>query len=207
MRKYLWIIVVLFVATAAPPITRAQTAFSIDDSLFGGTLTGDITISGVSLSSTPTSITASDITGWTLNWSEGTSGIPSFGLCSTCGTDVLFINLPLSGDLTATTTDLIFDWDSGDSAALNFETSGAGTTQIEYLAAGDTEAFLEVRNSGVYGEETDPSNDVIATAVTPEPDTAVLWFTGIGLMILLRKRVAHLLRLDANSSLSLPAAR
>ena len=32
-----------------------------------------------------------------------------------------------------------------------------------------------------------------STTVTPEPGTAVLWLTGIGLMILMRKRVAQLL--------------
>ena len=45
------------------------------------------------------------------------------------------------------------------------------------------------------------------TAVTPEPGTAVLWLTGmIALMIVMRERIAQILRLDtgAHRTLSLP---
>lgn len=38
---------------------------------------------------------------------------------------------------------------------------------------------------------------------TPEPGTAVLWITGIALMILMRKRLAQLLRLDTGMHRSL----
>jgi len=46
-----------------------------------------------------------------------------------------------------------------------------------------------------------------SAALTPEPGTAILWLTGIGLMILMRKRLAHLPQMDTNSSLSLPVPR
>ena len=46
-----------------------------------------------------------------------------------------------------------------------------------------------------------------SAALTPEPGTAILWLTGIGLMILMRKRLAHLHQMDTNNSLSLPAPR
>jgi hypothetical protein len=47
-------------------------------------------------------------------------------------------------------------------------------------------------------DENISGNDVFASvsrtlSPTPEPGTAVLWFTGIGLMIVMRKRIAHLL--------------
>jgi hypothetical protein len=41
-------------------------------------------------------------------------------------------------------------------------------------------------------------------ATTPEPGTAVLWITGIGLMIVMRKRIAQLRRLDTGTHRSLP---
>jgi hypothetical protein len=59
-------------------------------------------------------------------------------------------------------------------------------------------------NSQQFTSQT--GEQVIATA-TPEPGTAVLWLAGIGLMIVMRKRLAQLLRLDTGThrSLTIPA--
>jgi hypothetical protein len=43
----------------------------------------------------------------------------------------------------------------------------------------------------------------VSFVVTPEPGTAVLWITGIVLIIVTRKRIAHLLRLDTGTQRSL----
>lgn len=59
------------------------------------------------------------------------------------------------------------------------------------------------KTSCVPTTDTSGSFSVSESAVTPEPGTAVLWLTGIGLMVLTRKRIAHLLRRDTGTHRSL----
>jgi hypothetical protein len=48
---------------------------------------------------------------------------------------------------------------------------------------------------GVYSD----GFSTLTVTATPEPGTAILWLTGIALMILTRKRIAHLFRLDTGT--------
>jgi len=57
--------------------------------------------------------------------------------------------------------------------------------------------------TGGYGEIGGDPGNWGELAPTPEPGTAVLWLTGIVLMILRRKRIAQTLRLDTGTNLSL----
>ena len=72
----------------------------------------------------------------------------------------------------------------------------------EYQITGGTYSFDYTDNyaEGVDGDYNDlalqSGNIDLQLTQTPEPSTAILWLTGIGLMILTRKRIANLLRLD-----------
>ena len=56
-----------------------------------------------------------------------------------------------------------------------------------YTLQGD---FVNICQVGLCGG----ASGTITLTPTPEPSTAILWLTGIGLMILTRKRIAHYLR-------------
>jgi|ERR1700733_1537496 len=63
------------------------------------------------------------------------------------------------------------------------------TFNLTDVTTGDTPTF---RDGVLAGEGTVEFTEVL----TPEPGTAVLWLTGIVLIILMRKRLAQLLRVD-----------
>lgn len=65
-------------------------------------------------------------------------------------------------------------------------------------------SFVQGANLGFFGSQgTAYQFDNVNVSLTPEPGTAVLWITGIGLMIVMRKRLAQLLRLGAGTHASL----
>jgi hypothetical protein len=65
-------------------------------------------------------------------------------------------------------------------------------------------SFMQGANNGFFGSQgTAYQFDNVDVSLTPEPGTAVLWLTGIGLMIIMRKRIAQLLRFDTGTHGSL----
>jgi hypothetical protein len=108
----------------------------------------------------------------------------------------------VGGVLTATADDLSLNFVGGDGGLtfngangvpyppfITFEASG-GVIPNPYIVVQDPNST----GSSYTEAQFNPPTDIIATAITPEPSTAILWLTGIGLMILMRKRITLLLR-------------
>jgi hypothetical protein len=73
------------------------------------------------------------------------------------------------------------------------DTTKDSVTNPDYFNSSDYDT------PGTYTSEL----GTMTVSVTPEPPTTVLWLTGIVLMIVTRKRIAHLLRLDTGTPRSL----
>jgi len=95
------------------------------------------------------------------------------------------------GSVTAVTGQSImlgdsFTWDLSEgtnSSLFNFGLND-GAPVVDYIIGGTVPTNVSI--SKEIGTAT--------LSATPEPSTAILWLTGIGLMILTRKRIANLLR-------------
>jgi hypothetical protein len=168
VRKTFWIIALLRVGTAAPT-TKAQTTLT-----FTGDTTDALTATDVSFDPTTDALT------FTLSDADG------------------FLDNQL---LIATT-----DSPSTDSITWSFYTQqdlclghpcivGATLTITDNTPGSTSPAPLGLNNNDdVVTDFSENGN--IDISITPKPSTAILWLTGIGLMILTRKRIANLLRLD-----------
>lgn len=205
MRKSLWIIALLFAAVGAPN-AHAQTVYEI-------TFTG----TGTLPSTNPIDFTYDQSTKELTNFNLTYDGIP-FDFAS-------FINSIANEDrlgvaacegATAAETFLI---SSTLPACVAFYTpswyaSGSVGDKVDTVCFPITAAL---GTFGCAGENTvAPAMDasgsgsydiaLVTPAATPEPASGILWLTGIGLMIVMRKRIAQLLRLDTGThrSLSLP---
>jgi hypothetical protein len=99
--------------------------------------------------------------------------------------------------------DLTFTFNDGTSHTLTPPINAHGGAQ--YFGFTDASAFSSVTiqnlTADAWGIDDTTYNHA---ALTPEPGTAVLWLTGIGLGFLMRKRIAQTLRLDTGASRSLP---
>ena len=73
-----------------------------------------------------------------------------------------------------------------------------------YFSPSDYSAAGTYAGSCEYNCETSVTTDSLIVTATPEPSTGGFMMLGIGLLLLMRKRIAYPLRLDAgmNSSLS-----
>jgi hypothetical protein len=84
------------------------------------------------------------------------------------------------------------------------EASGYLSGLISRSEAETFDIFANLTTGGtvdleLYEDTSSPYGNFVGTnmsidEVTPEPGTAILWLTGIGLMIVTRKRIAHLFR-------------
>jgi hypothetical protein len=112
MRKSSWIIAVLFVVTAAPAALKAdEITYTVNQMVGPGSVTGFITTDG-----TIGSLSSTDILDWNLTLNDGhgdvTNLIPSNSVVGSRGTD-----------LTASSSDLMFNFSGGDSGAFYFNSS------------------------------------------------------------------------------------
>ena len=184
MRKSLWMVAVVFAAIGAPTVLRAQTdlTYAVNQTVGAGSVTGTITTDG-----TIGGIGAGNIVGWNLTLADGAntliltptnSSVTDSGCCGNA--------------LTATPTDLTFNFGLSEEWGSQFDFNGIGPTVgslciSAYCVSGSGIDISNLESDGdnVYAGEF--SVDNIAT-VTPEPGTAVLWLTGIGLMIVVMRR-------------------
>jgi hypothetical protein len=208
MRKALWIILTMLLVAIGAPNASARTAEEIS---FTGVVTcNDTTPCGGSSTFTVTGTYIYDPTTETLG---------AFSFVTPIGTIASSLNsctvaAPFEG-----TFDLAFVADQPG--------CGGSPSDSTYIGLG----FSSGNTSGV-GSIVVPPGDQIASSVcqlasnggcptlstpdffpfvsgtstlvpAPEPGTAALWFTGIALMIVMRKRVAQLLRLDTGMHHSL----
>jgi hypothetical protein len=196
MRKSLWIVGLVFAVIAAPN-TRADVTENYTITFTGGppiptsgTFTYDSTtpsfsnfqviFDGRDFDFTSTANNPLD----NINPQINTGGPSCIG--GTTGPQAVF-------DLLTACTSIAY-WDSvslsfsnPEEVAFGFDASDSNGNigMTGYYYNGDPSAsFNQPYVSGGF----------TTAAVTPEPGTAILWFTGIVLMIVGRKRIAHLLR-------------
>jgi hypothetical protein len=98
---------------------------------------------------------------------------------------------------TETFNGFVFDF-SGAPNIVGVTLDGASTFTPTAISFTSDSVSLNLSGNTVTATDT-AILDLQLQNVTPEPSTAILWFTGIGLMIVMRKRLAHLLRLDAGT--------
>jgi hypothetical protein len=186
MGKSLWIIpvVLLFATLVAPTAVRADTVYTVNQTIGPGSVTGAITTNG-----TIGTLSAADIVGWNLTLNDGTNIA-----------DLILSNSAVvvgGDDLSATASNLSFNF-SGTGFNYDFYfygTSAGAVGELCYTAWSNCWGPTGVGlydvggdNLSVYIGET--GNLVIATA-TPEPGTGGLMMLGIGLALGMRKRIAQ----------------
>jgi hypothetical protein len=209
MRKTLWITLTMLLVAIGAPNASARTAEEIS---FTGVVTcSDTTPCGGSSTFTVTGTYFYDPTTETLG---AFSFVTPIGTIASSLNSCTFVG-PFEG-----TFDLAFYGDEpgcegspSDSTYIGLGFSSSNTSGVGSIVvpAGNQVAstVCQLVSNGACPTLTPanyfPFTSGTATLVpTPEPGTAVLWFTGIALMIVMRKRVAQLLRLDTGTHLSLP---
>jgi hypothetical protein len=189
IRKSLWIILpALFAAIGAPTVVRANSiTYNINQTVGIGSIAGTITTDG-----TIGTLATANIVGWSLTLNDGTTTIgliPSDSITAIIGSD-----------LTASVTDLTFNFSGGDYGQLVFADtsvgSGYGVVCFEdpNQNCGGVYNRVVLYNLGLDGLAPNIGlfgNQVIATVATPEPGTVGLVLIGIGLMLVMRKRIAQ----------------
>jgi hypothetical protein len=193
MKKSFGIIALLFAALSAPATLRADITYTVDQTVDIGSITGTITTDG-----TTPNLTMSDIVSWDLTLNDGTTIVDLIPSNSFLGI--------VGSDLTASGTDLMFNFGGTDDGyffisdpatppegAFCYETS----TACSSFPAGIV--IYDLGGDNLFPFAAESGNQDIAT-VTPEPSTGVLLLTGIVLMILLRKRIAHGFRLNTSTN-------
>jgi len=161
--------------------------YTVNQTYGPATVTGTITTDG-----TIGTITAADITSFDLTLTDTSSDVFNY-------TSSVF---SAGSDITATSTDLLFNYSSSTAGYLLFQpVYGDGETYVCLATAGELplcvpgESIVPV----AYGDATDgldetiTGNDVFASVVgtnsgVPEPGTYGLMLAGLGLLAAMRKR-------------------
>ena len=182
MRKSLWIAVVLFVVAAAPAVLRAdEITYTVNQPVGPGSVTGFITTDG-----TIGTLSSIDILDWNLTLNDGhgdvTNLIPSNSVVGNSGTD-----------LTASSSDLMFNFSGGDLGAFYFNSSAVpflgqlcynATTNCALTPGIDLWDVAGVSPCAYYGCNVgETGNQVIASGGTPvsTPEPGSLSSLGMGL--------------------------
>ena len=186
MRNSIWLMgVALAMLTAPTTLKAADITYTFDESVFGGLVTGTITTDG-----NTGALTSGDIVDWNLVISDGTD--PSFDLLgplSGNNSTMYFLN---SGDLTASLTQLSYDFGDPSGGTLDFLAVRNGPV-LCYQAASTFCGYpplcnhcveLDTLDPETYFQGLGPSTDVIASVAAPavpEPGTISLMLIGLGL--------------------------
>jgi hypothetical protein len=196
MRKSLWLIGLALAALSAPTALRAaDITYTVYESVGAGMVTGSITTDG-----TVGTLATSDIVDWNLVLNDGTH--PTFDLLG-----------PLSGnnsqdlvfgaDLTASLTQLLFNFSATDHGTFDIENPGLGLSGP--VICYDANAMFCPTPNSVALDALKPESDIQSTSLTgtdviasvgttvatPEPGTGELMLIGVGLLGLMtvtRKR-------------------
>lgn len=180
MRKAIWTLSLVCAAIFAPPDMRANVYF-VDLTIGAGSLAGSITTDG-----TIGALDTSNIVAWDLALNDGTSVISL--------TNSNSVAQVIGADLTASPSALFFNFSGIDYGQFDFynQTSepNFGTVCIEDLnnnCGGDSSSIVlyDLDQDGLYASSDLSGNQQISG---PEPVSAALWLTGIGAMILVRRR-------------------
>ena len=182
MRKSLWITVVLFAVVAAPAVLRADEIwYTVNQPVGPGSVTGFVTTDG-----TIGTLTSTDIVDWNLTLNDGHGNtvdlIPSNSGVVNIGTD-----------LTASSSDLMFNFSSLDFGHFSFNGSAApslgqlcydSTTNCALVPGVDLFDVAGKTPCAYYGcNAGETGNQSIASGGTPvsTPEPGSLGSLGIGL--------------------------
>jgi hypothetical protein len=174
----------------------SETTFDVDVTIGGESVTGTITtIAGVVGALTNAEIVSTDLT---------YNGNGTLTIDDPTGADTALVG----DDLTETADALYFNYEGEDGGAFDPDLfyTGPGnptnwfnvTVTGNALFAPDGLESIQTPNgvgyAGVHGNVA-----IAEVAPLPEPSTAVLWLTGIALMILTRRRIGQFLRLGMDT--------
>jgi hypothetical protein len=179
MRKSMLAIALAIPAILSPAVLMASDiTYSVSQTVGAGSVTGSITTDG-----NAGLLGSADIVNWNLVVNDGTN--PSFDLLSSNSQEEVY-----GSDVTATATQLLFNYSGGDGGFLLFENltigdSGPFACFDTALDCSDTPAGISLAAESGEGDETYTplsGNDVIGVsglASTPEPGSLFLLGTGL----------------------------
>jgi hypothetical protein len=186
MRKTLWLIALIFAAIAAPTVLRADDiVYSVNHAEGSFGVTGTVTTDG-----TIGTLSSTDIIGWDLTLNSS----PALTLDPGSSTVVL-----VGGALSASATQLVFNFTSGFNDNLQFNDSTSSSwwhvvsqpPNLGYNEIAELTGLGGAQYSYISGTQAIADQGVPTR--TPEPDTSSLMLIGIGLlglMMLRRKRIS-----------------
>jgi hypothetical protein len=182
-------------ATAA----KADITYDISRTIGTASVTGFIETNG----NTGT-LTNTDIVDWNLALTNGAATLTLTGPLS--GNNSVESDSALEGDLTATATDLFFNFGAANDGYLLFQTTGlfgsgeqyycdSATNQNSVCAAGEDIVPVSIFDPATYAHTARAGDEIIASvpgAAVPEPATVVLISTMLlGVGFAARKRIAR----------------
>jgi hypothetical protein len=109
-------VLLLFAAIGAPTVAKADVAYAVDETVGAGSATGFITTNG-----TIGTLDSADILDWNLTLNDGTHPPVDLEGPASGNNSLVFL---IGSDLTATPTQLLFDFGAADGGRLQFYVSG-----------------------------------------------------------------------------------
>jgi hypothetical protein len=200
MKKYMVIVALLFVALAAPKVSRADQTYDVNFSAGSDTITGTITTNGsmgtlgtIQLDSFQFGVSRS-IT------SPAGGGSDKEGESGSIG------DIVITGDaVSATAAGLFFNFDATDQSSLEFLDADNNFIWCLFTDEGCDPAgsgsALTLDGTTLTVTGLDGNQMIASVATAPEPGTLGLMLIGtVGLMFVARRRFAQALRLDAGTN-------
>jgi hypothetical protein len=166
------------------PVVKTE-LYIVNQTVGAASIAGSITTDG-----TIGVLSTSDIVDWDLILNDGTNIVDL-----TASNSVAQL---LGVDLTASAANLEFNFSASDYGQLVFYNYSPGSEygvvciEANNNCAGDSNQLVlyDLTQDGLFEDQSLNGDQAIAT-IAPEPGTAVLWPTGIGLMILMRQHLAR----------------